>query len=327
MNETINVARGLAIIAMVVGHVLSKDNYLVCFIYKWHMPLFFLFSGFFFDVGKYGGMAFCKRKLQTLYVPFVCWSFLYLCFHNFFAQHGICATQVIDYSQFKTFVFRIFTRMQQYEPLLGTFWFLTQLFFVNLLGYGISKLMSRCKTVQESYVEILIVVLLCLGALLFSKFNVTIYFQINYVTLLATAFFFSGKLMKKWQTLGYLQLIASGSIALFCNNGFHEMVDLQYEDILIYYFVAICGVLFVYNVSQFLSNCRYARKILAYVGRRSLSIMILHFSFFKIVSYMIVMCGEKPMTALAEHPVIPNMGGAMVINLYRYRYYLSFALR
>lgn len=312
MNETINIARGLAIIAMVLGHVLSKDNYWVCFIYKWHMPLFFLFSGFFFDAGKYNVFAFCKRKVKTLYVPFVFWSFLYLCFHNFFAQHGICATQVIDFSQFKTFAFRIFVRMQQFEPLLGTFWFLTQLLLVNLFAYGIAKLVALCKITHDKIVDFLLVVILCIGAVLLSKFNVTIYYQINYVTLLATAFFFSGKLFRKIQTLRYALFVVSGIILITCNNGFHEMIDLKYKDILVYYFVAIYGVIFIYNVSQLLSNCIYIKDFLAYIGKRSLSIMILHFSSFKIVSYLIVLHGEKSMSALSCHPVIPNVEGQWI---------------
>lgn len=43
MNKTVNIAKGLSIIAMVIGHVLSSDNILTIFIYKWHMPLFFSF--------------------------------------------------------------------------------------------------------------------------------------------------------------------------------------------------------------------------------------------------------------------------------------------
>lgn len=313
MNETINIARGLAITAMVLGHVLSKDNYWVCFIYKWHMPLFFLFSGFFFNVGKYNILAFCKRKVETLYVPFVFWSFLYLCFHNFFALHGICATQVIDLSQFKTFAFRIVTRMQQFEPLLGTFWFLTQLLFVNLFGYGIAKLIALCRLIHESIANLALVVVFFIGAILFSKFNVTIYYQINYVTLLATAFFFSGKLIHEVQTLGISKFVISGIILLTCNNGFHEMIDLKYNDILLYYLVAICGVIFIYNVSQILSKSSYIKNFFAYIGKRSLSIMILHFSSFKIVSYLIVLYGNKPMSALSSHPVIPDMGGQWII--------------
>lgn len=313
MNETVNIARGLAIIAMVFGHVLSKDNYWVCLIYKWHMPLFFLFSGFFFDVGKYKIGPFCKRKVKTLYTPFVFWSFLYLCFHNFFARHGICATQVIDFSQFKTFAFRIVTRMQQFEPLLGTFWFLTQLLFVNLLGYGVSKLIALCRLTHESIANLALVVVFCIGAILFSKFNVTIYYQINYVTLLATAFFFSGKLIHEVQTLGIFKFVISGIVLLTCNNGFHEMIDLKYNDILLYYLVAICGVIFIYNVSQILSKSSYIKNFFAYIGKRSLSIMILHFSSFKIVSYLIVLYGNKPMSALSSHPVIPDMGGQRIM--------------
>ena len=42
------------------------------------------------------------------------------------------------------------------------------------------------------------------------------------------------------------------------------MIDLKYKDILVYYFVAIYGVIFIYNVSQLLSNCIYIKDFLAF---------------------------------------------------------------
>lgn len=53
MDKTINIAKGIAIFSMVIGHVINHESPLSIFIYKWHMPLFFFFSGFFFNIQKY----------------------------------------------------------------------------------------------------------------------------------------------------------------------------------------------------------------------------------------------------------------------------------
>ena len=44
---TYDLMKGLAIFAMLCGHCIIP-NVLHCFIYIWHMPLFFVVSGYFY---------------------------------------------------------------------------------------------------------------------------------------------------------------------------------------------------------------------------------------------------------------------------------------
>ena len=44
-NLGIDVARGIAIILMVIGHCYSNGNIMLQWIYSFHMPFFFLISG------------------------------------------------------------------------------------------------------------------------------------------------------------------------------------------------------------------------------------------------------------------------------------------
>lgn len=136
-DNTVSIARGIAIIAMVVGHAVPHDTLLATFIYKWHMPLFFFFSGYFFCVDKYSFGKFAYRKIKSLYIPFVIWSLLLLSIHNVLIKYHISDGTIIDLHTFKLFAFRIIFQMRQSEPLLGTFWFLVQLFFINFLAYFI----------------------------------------------------------------------------------------------------------------------------------------------------------------------------------------------
>ena len=48
--EYIDIARGIAIILMVIGHVVS--GYKRAIIFSFHMPLFIIISGFFFKPGR-----------------------------------------------------------------------------------------------------------------------------------------------------------------------------------------------------------------------------------------------------------------------------------
>ena len=58
-NSTIDIARGIAIIVMIMGHVeigiLEHDSWFSIWYHAWHMPIFFIVSGYFFDRKEYGG--------------------------------------------------------------------------------------------------------------------------------------------------------------------------------------------------------------------------------------------------------------------------------
>lgn len=70
----IDVLRALGIILVVLGHV-SKEPNTVIFIYAFHMPLFFLLSGFLFNRHRYDLRTFIIRRSQKLLLPY---AFFYL---------------------------------------------------------------------------------------------------------------------------------------------------------------------------------------------------------------------------------------------------------
>lgn len=63
----VDVARGLAMLCVILGHM-GFDN-LNIFIFSFHMPLFFLLSGYFQK--KQEPMLFIKKKAKSLLVPYL----------------------------------------------------------------------------------------------------------------------------------------------------------------------------------------------------------------------------------------------------------------
>lgn len=66
------------------------------------------------------------------------------------------------------------------------------------------------------------------------------------------------------------------------------MIELEYDYIIMYVIIAVCGIIFVYGISKIIKNVRYLNVVLAYIGDKSLSIMILHLVAFKLISYIII---------------------------------------
>jgi len=131
-NLTLDIAKAICIILMVVGHSWCPD-YLYRFVYMFHMPCFFFISGWLLS-DKYLVNVKCglKRKAKGLYWPFVKWQLLFLAGHNLFAAVHIY-DNAYTLSQFFEKVVRIFT-MTGGEQLLGGYWFLISLFWSSIFS-------------------------------------------------------------------------------------------------------------------------------------------------------------------------------------------------
>ena len=71
--EWLDMAKGIAIILMVLGHSSIPDR-LSNFIFAFHMPLFFIASGWCTNWTKDNYGAFVLKKLRTLGIPFLVYS-------------------------------------------------------------------------------------------------------------------------------------------------------------------------------------------------------------------------------------------------------------
>ena len=80
INPMISIAKAIGIIFMVVGHVYDKESWGVHYIYMFHMPLFFVLSGYFFKCPrtKKDMIAFVKKKIVGLYIPYLLWTIFFI---------------------------------------------------------------------------------------------------------------------------------------------------------------------------------------------------------------------------------------------------------
>lgn len=72
-NKWIDVAKGMTIVLMVMGHAAIPVP-ISRFIYSFHMPLFFIASGWTTNWNKYSVGEYCIRKMKTLLLPFIIYS-------------------------------------------------------------------------------------------------------------------------------------------------------------------------------------------------------------------------------------------------------------
>lgn len=89
-NLRIDIIKSIGIILIVLGHTQMS---LTHFVNLFHVGLFFLAAGYCFNE-KYsdtvwGVKQFALKRFQRLYLPFVLWNLIFLCFRNVFCDFQI----------------------------------------------------------------------------------------------------------------------------------------------------------------------------------------------------------------------------------------------
>lgn len=304
-NNVISIAKGIAIILMVIGHA-EAPELLTNFIYTFHMPLFFITAGYFFST-KYlsDPWTFCAKRFKGLYVPFVKWSILFLLLHNVFHHFGILNEQFGNWTggvthpyTLKTFVDRlvmIFTSMNGYDEFMaGAFWFFRGLLVASILFLVLFKLLDGHTRLKPTHA----VMLICVGALAFTALRIGFGLKLRYIPnggmreIWGLFFFGIGFLFRQYEPkirqhwalfLAYFSLLCVAAwlhLSGMNNNG--KMID-----VLTLPLTGTIGFLAVHYASTLLDRREgWLRNTLIFIGENTLYVFVFHIISFKLVSLL-----------------------------------------
>lgn len=324
-SNTVTYVKAIGITLMVMAHALSMGCIGWNAIYAFHMPLFFLMSGYCFKE-KYLSDAkqFMLRKIKGIYVPFVLFALPFLALHNVFCSWYFYEPDwLYGWKDFAWNAGRIVTRMSMNEGLLGTFWFLKELFWGSLFFYAAMRI-AKGRVVPVVLGMLALSELMCVFGLRIPYFNITS------DTLFAAFFISCGYLWKvkserikelgngwKWLSciigIGALvaELIWSPQIGMLGNTPLS----------LIYYTIPAIGMtmMLFYGCCWMESILPDAiSRVVQFVGDHSLSIMALHFTAFKLVSLVLIKAHHLPIERLTEFPVVRECANGGAILLYSF---------
>ena len=152
-NHQLTILKAIAITFVVMAHA-SSPLYISRLSYMLGVSLFFMASGFFFNVKYLNDEAtFVKRRLKGLYIPFVKWSVLLLILHNLWFKIGILnesygnaaggVTHPLNARQWMQSLWSIVTNMSGYDVFLGgAYWFFRALLVSSIVFLILFKLLS-----------------------------------------------------------------------------------------------------------------------------------------------------------------------------------------
>ena len=151
-NPSVGYLKALGILLMVFGHS-GNTNHINHFIYMFHMPLFFIASGYCFK-DKYLSTPrkYIYNKVKGIYWPYVKWSLLFLLLHNvcfnlhlYSDQYGWkeYVSHLYAPSEFLGLATSIIFKMHGHEQLLGGYWFMNALFFGSLIVWLVIRYVKQ----------------------------------------------------------------------------------------------------------------------------------------------------------------------------------------
>ena len=168
----LDIARGIAIFLMVLGHCVQWKS-VYNFIYLFHMAVFMFISGYLFKNRTFNNLkdliSFLKRKIKQLYLFYLKYEvlfllltnlFIYIGFYNLNTELGNGFVQPINSISY--FIKRLLkiVLFGGNEPLGIALWFIISLICV-IFGYSIIKFVSLKQKIINSKIFEKIAVLVC----------------------------------------------------------------------------------------------------------------------------------------------------------------------
>lgn len=322
-NCLMDIMKGLGVIAIVVGH--ANQGEVSHFVYLYHMPLFFFISGYFYNdaysQSVEGIITLIKKRIKSLYWPYLKYSLVFLCLHNLFFKIHIYGEDVLygdkiihpyTIEEFIKTLLKVLLFASR-EPMGAIFWFFTVLFFINIgfsiIGFISYHLSSNQRT--REYLRFSLVLASFMFGNVLTYLGVTIPRFNN--TLVMVIVFYTGFMFKKYEDkvdtknkyiagfclVGLLFNMLYGSVAV--NTNHYLSPDFLLVNMAL-------GVYVNYYCSYVIANHETARKAISYIGKNSIIIIALHFLCFKIVDLLQIYLFDLSIDKLASFPMI-NSGG------------------
>lgn len=305
-NLSVTYTKAIGIILVVLAHAMCPSWTVWLAIYSFHMPLFFIMSGYCFKE-KYldDFKSFVFRKFKGIYLPFVLYSLAYLFLHNFFVRHNLYAESldIYDWKWILRDIIRITTRMSQSEQFLWPFWFLKELMWGNMIFYAFIRLFKNRKMLTIG------VLLLLALVFRFSEFMIP-YFKVSYVSFYSAMFIAIGYWIKGWRQIWNMSwrwllytfclLVVVVEVMFFKTS----ILGVDVMTMLPFMLSGCAGTLLLLRLSSAVAKFNVKLYILEYIGNHTMVIYAMHMISFKLASLLIIMMYDLPITRLTDYPMM-----------------------
>ena len=297
--------KGIAILLVIMGHLIGPNagyNAVFSFIYSFHMPIFFIISGYLgykttkIDSFKTYGI-FLKKKFIVLVIPFLFWNLIAEKYFLRTVWHIPALNDLTD-------AVLLWNRL----------WFLKMLFIIFVfygITHWISKMFTKPKVCFCADVILFLAVAACIGASILTVDK-------DYFTslLLFTSFFYLGAFISKYQWMEKLTMnhyVFSGSVILFLTWICHWDLEGGNIDKLYKCIISPVAYIIILNICRRITWNPKVSNQFEMFGKYSLAIYIVHFYLIEFTNHATVI-EMNPVILFILSAVVAVMVGYLCIG-------------
>lgn len=328
-NTTLDAVKGIGIILMVVGHSFFS---FVSYIGLFHMALFFMVSGYLWNDKKAIDINSAKQyvisKIKHLWLPFVLCNSSFSLLNNFFLRIGILSNDpaflelfpsnvLSPHFDFPTLCFELIKHICFIgDTQLGmATWFLRALFFVSVVHLILRYIVFHFRYGKKLYY--VGIAFAMAGTIFFARTDYGLIGGLQSCFPGYVAFLF-GIFMKQLSEKGKLKhpslllsVCAFFVLLVLDDLGSVSVGTGKVTGLLFYSAASVAGWFLVYPVAEHLPMM--LKKGIAYIGKRSIWIVMLHYLAFKLVTFAYLYFTNGNMLGLAKFPVFGHLTWLKVV--------------
>jgi len=309
-DRQISIAKGIGIILMVIGHS-GCPGFLHQFIYMFHMPLFFICSGYFLTPKRNleEFWRFVAKRIKGLYVPYLAFGLPILLLHNvFYSWHFY--EDCYNLNDFLWHVAHMIFQMEKHEVFFGPAWFLKDLLLDSVTVCVVVSLFNRDRKKNRNVIICLCLIVLAFLARVWMWFVPYLEMDVSR-WMMGCSLIVAGMIIREMH-LNYesvkllvICLIVTLLGAVLLPQGV-EILTYDCVSAIPFFVVGVAGTLFCFCTASRIASSS-SSKILFYAGEHSLIILTLHFLSFAIVSLLFVGISNYESDVLIEIPAITGV--------------------
>lgn len=309
-DQIIDVAKGLGIVFVVVGHINSETlKTLQSFVYQFHVPLFFILSGIFLEV-RTDMKAFAIKRFKRLYIPAILWNTIFyiliVILQYYTMNNKVAIADFLKHNILQLFGLRT-------NALGGAIWFLYTLMRASIIYALIEKFLRTFITREQLHLSCIAVVSFAIGFLTQLPFELEKDFVGLFFMCIGRCYYISGAHIAiiNQRSLTKSIIVTVSALILIISLRYNTF-DIAYNNYGHFYIsigTSLLGTLMTICVSSIITiESASVRKYLCYIGQKSMWILIGHFAAFKIVILFEILYYHVPMSNIFAHPTFNAYG-------------------
>lgn len=284
-----DILKGIGIISIVFGHS-QNSGLAIRTVYYYHLAVFFFISGYLYNEERYGDkpFEFFGRRLQNMWLPYVCYGGGFVLLHNFLIQHHLFAGQLYGGRDMLSAMMNTLL-LNCAEGPSGALWFVPV-----MLGTGaaFAAVVWFCRSFVPAKLRSAALGAICLFIGLFgvvlNRRGIGLAYHLQ-TAVLVLPIYGAGSLLRKRQidpkrsTAWYGALVSIALFWYFLTIG-GESIELSGNVVpggIRFYIITGAGIYLCCFVAKCLERLPYLGRAAALIGRHSFDIMALHFLVFK----------------------------------------------